>query len=136
MSEISKLVQQTKAVGLQLTGLGFKIMKEGKVTDERQSMLSTLTDQISLNADSISTEATNMQAMLNEKSKKMELMKKEEAIQKRKYSEVCLERDELQDECRRLREEIAGLKTDLNSSQQSLLALGFNADDDDDDDLD
>ena len=66
MREINRLVKQAKAVGLLLTGIGFKIMKEGKVTDERQSMLRTLTDQISLNAaDSISTEAKKMQDIFN-----------------------------------------------------------------------
>ena len=64
-------VTKTKGAGLQLTGVNFKILNEGKVTPERQSMMNDPTDLVIASGDGILDEVGKMDKQLEERGREL-----------------------------------------------------------------
>lgn len=133
IKEKAKRVQETC---LLLTGIGYKIMKDGKVTEEKQKTISEMTDVVIDCGDQIMCEAKKLDTREAERSRKMESLKKDVAVSKRKLAEAVLEKEGLEEQCKRLREErdrweeeCASVKRELKDARKSLAAVSFSADD-------
>ena len=121
--------------GLLLTGVGYKVMKEGKVTEQNQNTINEMTDVVIDCAQAILNDIKKVDARDSERGQRMEALKRDTAVCKRKLAETTLERDQYRDRCAtleeekdRLEQECKRLKTELGKAEKSLTAMSFEED--------
>ncbi|KAH3893414.1 hypothetical protein DPMN_017561 [Dreissena polymorpha] len=99
-------------------------------------MINEMTDTVISCEDTILNEANKLDAREIDTAHKLESLKKDVAVSKRKLGDAVLEKDNFQEQCKKLREqgdeleeECRRLRKDLSASQTSLAAMSFDADD-------
>jgi hypothetical protein len=127
-NQITRNVTHIGDVALQITGLTYKIQKEGHITDDKMKSVNTLTDTLTTDAKTILVSLEKVEKVTKDNTISNDQLKKDLIKTKTKAHEAMCTSDILEEENKKLKSEIESLHTSLNTSKEFLDALSFDED--------